>query len=517
MVDDLIRRARRRFLLNETLAQFAFAAAVVVAGFVLMLFSVRAIMGWWTLGDFRGGRHRNRLLPRVLEADAGSIRDSRAAGRKRAPARHSFHALYIFQPRREIRPTFLSAQRKQAEDVRGKRAPGRGGAVYDSAISLRDGCVVRARFRPDCACALESGTASICARPLRSSCWKIRLPRRMRRSIRRCIRNRRSNGCRRRSLCCRNWAWGRSRASPRRAIRMRWRRPSSRHCRIPPKPAQRTKRARAGPTKADSPKKALPANDSPGDPHRQRPGLGSGPDRRRGQRIESRRQRIRRRAPARARNSGSKESLLSRLKDAVSNMLSKSGQGRILPRRRASNRRRAIHRTARRDSRAKAISKRAQSQADGQDGQPDSDGQSGQQAQGKLNSKADTKPGQGGSGIGSQDGSKEIKAAEQLKAMGKISEIIGQRAATVSGETSVEVESGSQKLRTAYSNTDRGPCRDRRRCDAGRDSAGVAGLRAAVFRRSAEELAGETETGAAAPPAHVSSTPELPRVCRARR
>ena len=37
--------------------------------------------------------------------------------------------------------------------------------------------------------------------------------------------------------------------------------------------------------------------------------------------------------------------------------------------------------------------------------------------------------------------------------MGKISEIIGQRAATVSGETSVEVQSGNQKLHTDYSNT----------------------------------------------------------------
>ncbi len=102
---------------------------------------------------------------------------------------------------------------------------------------------------------------------------------------------------------------------------------------------------------------------------------------------------------------------------------------------------------------AKGEQQQSQSQADGQDGQPGSDGQSGQQSQGKLNSKADTKPGQGGSGIGSQDGSKDIKAAEQLKAMGKISEIIGQRAATVSGETSVEVESGSQKLHTDYSKT----------------------------------------------------------------
>jgi len=37
MVEDLIRRARRRFLLNEALAQTAFAAAIVVGGFSLLL------------------------------------------------------------------------------------------------------------------------------------------------------------------------------------------------------------------------------------------------------------------------------------------------------------------------------------------------------------------------------------------------------------------------------------------------------------------------------------------------
>src|SRR5579863_8123422 len=52
MVDDLIRRARRRFLLNETLAQFAFAAAISIAGFVLMLIFGTRYLEWWTLGIF---------------------------------------------------------------------------------------------------------------------------------------------------------------------------------------------------------------------------------------------------------------------------------------------------------------------------------------------------------------------------------------------------------------------------------------------------------------------------------
>ncbi len=53
-------------------------------------------------------------------------------------------------------------------------------------------------------------------------------------------------------------------------------------------------------------------------------------------------------------------------------------------------------------------------------------------------------------GIGSQDGDKAIKEAEQLKAEGKISEILGKRSAAVSGEVMVEVGSGKQQLKTPW-------------------------------------------------------------------
>lgn len=54
------------------------------------------------------------------------------------------------------------------------------------------------------------------------------------------------------------------------------------------------------------------------------------------------------------------------------------------------------------------------------------------------------------SGMGKQDGEKEIRDAEQLAAMGKISEILGKRAAQVTGEMTVEVSSSKQQLKTAY-------------------------------------------------------------------
>ena len=89
------------------------------------------------------------------------------------------------------------------------------------------------------------------------------------------------------------------------------------------------------------------------------------------------------------------------------------------------------------------------------DGQASQDAQTSQQAkagQGKSNGKSDdhAKSQDGKSGIGSQDGDKSIKEAEQLAAMGKISEIIGKRAQNVAGEVMVEVASGNQQLRTQY-------------------------------------------------------------------
>jgi len=54
------------------------------------------------------------------------------------------------------------------------------------------------------------------------------------------------------------------------------------------------------------------------------------------------------------------------------------------------------------------------------------------------------------SGIGKQDGDKGIREAEQLAAMGKISELLGKRQQNLTGEIMVEVPSGNQQLKTAY-------------------------------------------------------------------
>jgi hypothetical protein len=55
------------------------------------------------------------------------------------------------------------------------------------------------------------------------------------------------------------------------------------------------------------------------------------------------------------------------------------------------------------------------------------------------------------SGIGHTNGDKDIKDAEQLKAMGKLAEIIGKRSASLTGDMTVETSSTNQQLKTQYS------------------------------------------------------------------
>jgi len=57
---------------------------------------------------------------------------------------------------------------------------------------------------------------------------------------------------------------------------------------------------------------------------------------------------------------------------------------------------------------------------------------------------------QQGTGAGRDEGSKEIRAAAQLEAMGKVDRIFGKRAENVSGEFTVEAAPGPQHLSTPY-------------------------------------------------------------------
>ncbi len=90
--------------------------------------------------------------------------------------------------------------------------------------------------------------------------------------------------------------------------------------------------------------------------------------------------------------------------------------------------------------------------------QASANGDQSQQAEGKQSSEAgndkkasnQTAGQDSKNGIGSQDGEKAIKQAEELQAMGKITQILGKRSAAVSGEMMVEVGSSKQQLKTQW-------------------------------------------------------------------
>ena len=146
------------------------------------------------------------------------------------------------------------------------------------------------------------------------------------------------------------------------------------------------------------------------------------------------------------RDSGERSSLLTKVEDGIENLLSSLNPPRSTPG----------------DRPQSGKEQGAQQQAKGQqsggqpgdspEGQPGGEARDSQDSQGKSAGTRDTEQAgkQPGSGIGSQDGDKNIRQAEQLAAMGKISEIIGKRSANVTGEATVEVQSTSQQLRTPY-------------------------------------------------------------------
>ncbi|HEY1340936.1 MAG TPA: hypothetical protein VGF59_25665 [Bryobacteraceae bacterium] len=156
-------------------------------------------------------------------------------------------------------------------------------------------------------------------------------------------------------------------------------------------------------------------------------------------------------------NSGENSSLLSKMKDAFQNLMSRMKQQPGTPGSQQQSQQDPNSKQAKGQQnggrqQAKEGQQQSAQQAGEQEGQSGEEAQNAQDPQGKGTGKSDAQQAskQPGSGIGSQDGSKDIKQAEQLAAMGKISEIIGKRSAAVTGEATVEVQSTSQTLHTPY-------------------------------------------------------------------
>jgi hypothetical protein len=160
-------------------------------------------------------------------------------------------------------------------------------------------------------------------------------------------------------------------------------------------------------------------------------------------------------------NSGENSSLTDKMRDALANLMaklkmqSKTGDGKPGGSSKQSGSQSAQQKNQSQDPNGSPSSQQQADAAASSQSEAQQQSQSGAQqaAQGKSDSRSADRPNSpdGKSGIGKQDGDKTAREAEQLRAMGKISEIIGKRAASVTGEVMVEVASGKQQLKTQYS------------------------------------------------------------------
>ena len=156
----------------------------------------------------------------------------------------------------------------------------------------------------------------------------------------------------------------------------------------------------------------------------------------------------------------SSNSMLDRMKDALSSLAakmrpnqSKQGRDQQAGNDQKGNEQQSGSKDENNSAQQAAANREASEQQQASDGQAKGQTQEKSRAgQGKsADQTADKSKSDSHSGIGSQDGDKTTKDAEQLKAMGKLAEIIGQRSARATGDVMVENPPGKQQLQTDYS------------------------------------------------------------------
>lgn len=159
---------------------------------------------------------------------------------------------------------------------------------------------------------------------------------------------------------------------------------------------------------------------------------------------------------------GENSSLMDKMRDALANMMAKLNteknqpgeQGRQAERPRSGQQSGSARQQQAKNGTQTKGQQSDQQQASDQQGNEDmQDADPSQSSQGKPGERNSQQAANQNnkSGMGKQDGDKDVQLAEQLEAMGKISEIIGKRNEKLQGEIMVEVNSSKQGLRTQYS------------------------------------------------------------------
>lgn len=164
-----------------------------------------------------------------------------------------------------------------------------------------------------------------------------------------------------------------------------------------------------------------------------------------------------------AQQKGDNSSLMDKLKDAMSNMLNKMKGQQKGNQQQQQNQENASKDGSQQQQQGQKPGEQQAQQQQGQQSQGESkdqnsegkDGQQGQKSENAQGKASESKQNQqqsadAKSGQGKQDGSKDLKDAEDQRAMGKISELFGKRQQNLSGEVMIEVSSGKQQLKTQY-------------------------------------------------------------------
>ncbi len=161
--------------------------------------------------------------------------------------------------------------------------------------------------------------------------------------------------------------------------------------------------------------------------------------------------------PRNQKGNNENSSMLDKLKDAMANMLNKMKSNPPKEGQQSAQNSQDT-KSGSQEKGQKSGQNQKGSQNESQDADAQSDQQQGDQSDKKQNANAKsgdkaadkTNSPDAKSGIGSSDGDKAAREAEQQQAMGKITEIIGKRAQNVSGEVMVEVGSTKQQLKTPW-------------------------------------------------------------------
>ncbi len=156
----------------------------------------------------------------------------------------------------------------------------------------------------------------------------------------------------------------------------------------------------------------------------------------------------------------SSSGLMDKMTNALSSLMAKlhpntNGQSQSEGNRSSGNEKSGKRADGSRDPNDNQQSARNQRASQDRNTQAIADGQTSEKAQASQsqisNESAGKKNGGEHSGIGHTNGDKAIREAEQLKAMGKLAEIIGKRSANLTGDITVETSSSNQQLKTQYS------------------------------------------------------------------